>query len=368
MAFWTVQEEQWLTENYSIQGPSRSAGILGRTKGAINAKASKLGLSFLCSSTNPSRPWTDGENDWLSTNYPNLGVAESAKRLGRGERAVANQAWKMRLKQNMESEFFKEWQTRAAKTKVGRKRPAQAEVMRSLFREGKMPEYTKERREAISRRTKEKWATEGHPRGMLGKKHSEEVVLRVTAKVRQRWQDPHSKFNSEEYRQGASDRFTALRASETPISREKKYSRCRRGKRKDLGSIFFRSSWEANYARYLNWRRSNGEIYSWEYEPGQFKFEAEKRGVRSYTPDFKILVTKFSEPVYIEIKGWMDENSKKRLALMKTYYPEVQLEVIGFPQYIVLQHKFGHLSGWERHTQKRKPAVLQQTLFDSIGE
>ena len=52
------------------------------------------------------------------------------------------------------------------------------------------------------------------------------------------------------------------------------------GKREDLNNLFVRSSWEANYARYLNWLVGLGEIKSWEYEPEEFEFKTIKKGNR----------------------------------------------------------------------------------------
>ena len=45
----------------------------------------------------------------------------------------------------------------------------------------------------------------------------------------------------------------------------------RGGIRKDLG-IYVRSSWEANYARYLNFLKKSGAILRWEFEPTEFEF------------------------------------------------------------------------------------------------
>src|SRR3972149_9721027 len=38
------------------------------------------------------------------------------------------------------------------------------------------------------------------------------------------------------------------------------------GRRADLG-MFFRSAWEANVARYLNFLKTHGSVKGWEYEP-----------------------------------------------------------------------------------------------------
>lgn len=121
----------------------------------------------------------------------------------------------------------------------------------------------------------------------------------------------------------------------------------RAGKRADLGDIFFRSSWEANYARYLNWLVSIGEIQSWEFEPDEFEFKGIKRGTRFYLPDFKILNNSFSIE-YHEIKGWMDPRSATKLKRMKKYYPDVKVIVIDKEAYQALAKDVkGFVPNWE---------------------
>jgi len=128
----------------------------------------------------------------------------------------------------------------------------------------------------------------------------------------------------------------------------KKYSRCRGGKREDIkGGCYFRSSWEANYARYLTWLENKGEILKWEYEPQTFYFEAIKRGTRSYTPDFKVFFKNTYEVQ--EVKGWMDQPSKTKLKRMNKYFPEEEVIVIGEAWFRSANKTIGKIiSGWER--------------------
>ena len=90
------------------------------------------------------------------------------------------------------------------------------------------------------------------------------------------------------------------------------FSTVRGGRRADLDNIFFRSSWEANYARYLN-----AVDVKWEYEKHSFEFPI-KRGTRFYTPDFYLP----DEHTWIEIKGRMEGTSKTKLSRFKKYYPD----------------------------------------------
>ncbi len=77
---------------------------------------------------------------------------------------------------------------------------------------------------------------------------------------------------------------------------------------------YFKSLWEANYARFLQWLKEQGKIENWQYEPDTFWFDKIKRGVNNYTPDFKITHLKpvkyidgrSSQFEYVEVKGYMD--------------------------------------------------------------
>lgn len=89
--------------------------------------------------------------------------------------------------------------------------------------------------------------------------------------------------------------------------------RIRGGKRKDLDSEYTRSSWEANYERYLN----QMEI-QWEYEKKTFWFEGVKSGTVNYTPDFYL-------PEYgqwHEVKGRWTTRSKTQLRRFRKYHPD----------------------------------------------
>jgi hypothetical protein len=125
------------------------------------------------------------------------------------------------------------------------------------------------------------------------------------------------------------------------------YSSARRGRRADLGGIFFRSAWEANYARYLNYMLQQHLIQSWAYEPRTFWFERIRRGTRSYLPDFRVIPI-VGEEYFVEIKGWMDAKSKTRLVRMAKYYPNIDLRVVDAKGYRAIEKLLGHvIPGWE---------------------
>lgn len=122
--------------------------------------------------------------------------------------------------------------------------------------------------------------------------------------------------------------------------------RCSKGGiREDLG-IYVRSSWEANYARYLNFLVKCQIISKWEFEPDTFEFPV-KRGSKFYTPDFKV----FSPDggiEYHEVKGYLDQKSITKIKRFKIYYPQLRIELIDSKVYSDIKRKFSKsILNWE---------------------
>ena len=90
---------------------------------------------------------------------------------------------------------------------------------------------------------------------------------------------------------------------------------------------YFRSTWEANYARWLEYMKTQSMILEWEHEPKTFWFENIRRGVRSYLPDFKVTNLDGSH-YWVEVKGYMDAKSKTKIKRLSKYYPEEELRVV----------------------------------------
>ena len=93
------------------------------------------------------------------------------------------------------------------------------------------------------------------------------------------------------------------------------------------------------YANYLTILLKLNIIQKWEYESETFWFEKIKRGVRSYTPDFKIFYSN-GNIEYHEVKGWMDNKSKTKIKRMKLYYPEINMIVIDENALNTLRRKY----------------------------
>lgn len=204
-----------------------------------------------------------------------------------------------------------------------------------------------EARAAIGAATKARIAAKGHPRGALGLTHTPEAKAAIGARSRASWRDPKAGHHSPERKQAASDRMV-----ERIVSGEMRagHTRCRGGKRADLGDTYFRSAWEANYARYLNMLIRQGEIAGWEYEPKTFTFDHIKRGTRAYTPDFRVDMIGGGH-VWHEVKGWMDAKSKTRLARFARCYPDEKLVVVDGKWFRSANKTLpGLIPEWERGT------------------
>jgi len=119
------------------------------------------------------------------------------------------------------------------------------------------------------------------------------------------------------------------------------------GKRKDLGNVYFRSRWEANWARYLNFLLQNRIIKKWDFEPETFEFHDIKKGNRFYTPDFRVVLSD-DRVVYHEVKGWMTPKSETKIKRFRKRYPNHQLEVVDRVRYRAIARQLGnYLPNWE---------------------
>ena len=80
----------------------------------------------------------------------------------------------------------------------------------------------------------------------------------------------------------------------------------------------FKSTWERSYAEHLD---SQG--LEWDYEPERFELKV----CRRYTPDFRI--QDGSTVYYVEIHGWADAPTEKKLKEFVSTYPVVRLDILG---------------------------------------
>lgn len=107
--------------------------------------------------------------------------------------------------------------------------------------------------------------------------------------------------------------------------------------------IYFRSRWEANYARYLNFLKSNNEILDWIHEPKTFIFPDN----RTFLPDFEV-IKKDGTIEYHEVKGWLDDRSKHHFTAMREFFPTENLVIIFSEKYKEIEKMFfDRIEGWE---------------------
>lgn len=166
-------------------------------------------------------------------------------------------------------------------------------------------------------------ASKGHPKGMLNKKHSPQTRAKFSVKQKKRWaaMDPQLR----------ADRV--IKQTQRLVESRSKNFNIKRGSWKaswrTIGErhIFFRSAWEANYARYLEHQKKTGQILDWQYEPRRFWFHKVLNSTASYKPDFLVhenADTKF----WVEVKGYFDERSKRNLKLFREFYPDEKIILV----------------------------------------
>lgn len=99
------------------------------------------------------------------------------------------------------------------------------------------------------------------------------------------------------------------------------YAKTKKGKRADLGDDVFKSSYEANTAR---WLKLNGVSYVYEEKAFLFNKELLQKGPFLYTPDFflKSPLKGWETMKIIEVKGYFDPASRAKIRRLKKYYPE----------------------------------------------
>lgn len=233
--------------------------------------------------------WSEDDISFLIANYPTQGRLFCVEALNRTVNAIRNKASALRLKLDHSSQFWKDWQKKAAITRIGLKRPSQSEFMKEQW----SSKSAKEKRDMINKglKTKEANGTSPCPR------------------INCSW----------------------------------------KAGRREIGgkNPFFRSRWEANYGRYLEWLKQRKEILEWEHEPVTFWFEGVRRGAVSYLPDFRVTYDN-GQQEYHEVKGWMDARSKTKIKRMAKYWPDVKLIVIDRVGYRTLSKSMSSIiEHWE---------------------
>jgi len=295
-----------------------------RRLGSVWKVGEELGLSGQCISKRLNRVGhavsrrylTDGDREAIKAYYTTTSAADFnldviANSLGRTKHLVSRAAREMGL------------------SKVGRSHNA-------------------ETRATIGTKAAARLAVCPHPKGMLGKKHTAETLKAVSEASKRTW-STWKTFGighmAPEKREAASVRMSLVMASRPA---EKSFTRTRGAHRADLNGVFFRSSWEANYARYLNLLVRMNVVEWWKFEPETFWFEGVRRGVVSYLPDFCVKYRNDERLEYVEIKGWVTPKDRTKWKRMAKYHPHIKLIIIKEKEYNALRAKWSSaIQNWE---------------------
>lgn len=317
MSVWTPEQDDYLLRHYMTVDYKDIAKTLGKSVGAVrNRRYAKLPRQV------PA--WTAEELSLLRSEYEGKQYSEQidldglSAVIGKHKTNISRKARELGL------------------TNIRRRTKEVADWRCSMSAE--------QHRRYMSTRVK-KWMSENnHPRGMLGKKHSAETLAEASARGRQRWAEMAEGEKSEKLTKMLRRKIEVHGRVPPNVQR----GSWKAGWREIGGDRnYYRSRWEANYARYLQWLKERGEIRDWQHEPETFWFEAIKRGVRSYLPDFKVTETNGSV-AYHEVKGWMDDRSRTTIKRMAKYHPTVKLIVVDAKQYRALRVQLCRLvPGWE---------------------
>lgn len=323
---WTDEEKQLLIENYSSMTNKELCELLNKTEGQIRGLKERLRLN------SKSNPFTNEEKEIIINYYKshkdNLNLDELSNLIHRQKTSISRFARKVGLTDNG--------------------RPMTDESIKKLKNSLKIYRETDKYKNDTYLRQKELlnyYANNIHPKGMLGKHHSEETKKQMS---KSHIELAASMTYDEKHEIAMKALKTKKKKGTTNNTTSNAYSRTKGGKRKDLNNQYFRSSWEANIARILNY-----EDIEWNYECQRFYFEDESDHVLSYQPDFYL--PQFHK--WIEVKGWMDEKSKIRLEKFKKEYPEENenLIIIDKEFYNSLSDEFKYVVWyWEDGSKKVK--------------
>lgn len=327
------------------------------------------------------KAWTASEDEMLRKHHATHSISELQKLLGRSERSIVGRRYRLKLARNVDlwsaaeiADLSRWYAERTSlplcleelsrvlgrhKSNVARKAREMGLTNKHrpkvLERKIRRPKFASDesRRAHQSAQAKERIAKHGHPRGALGMKHSASTKERLSQLMRDREANIDPKEKRRQMDKMLQTRIERHGTAGPVIKSSSAFSRCNGGRRADLDGMYFRSGWEANYARYLNWLKARGDIRDWAYEPKTFVFHGVTRGSLTYTPDFLVTENDGAEK-YHEVKGWMTSQSRTKLKRMAKHYPEEIIILIDEPQYRSIEKMVsGIVPNWEFKKAKR---------------
>lgn len=300
----TVTDEQLIELYATMQSVWKVGERVGLSGQQVHARLKAVGA------TRPARAFTDGERAVLIAEYETHAdtgkLSELAERMGRTRQYLARQARALGLTNRNRS-----------KTHMVERMSARALAWHAQHQ---------------------------HPRGFLGGKHTDAARAVMSAKVKARMA-----AMTVEQMTARNMKMLKTKSANGTMVLPRNGASWKAGWREIGGQrAYFRSRWEANYARYLELLRASGDIKSWEHEPETFWFDGVRRGAVSYLPDFKVIDCDDSVS-YHEVKGWMDDRSATKLKRMKRYHPTVRMVLVDVGRYRMIESRLSQqIPGWER--------------------
>jgi len=310
---WTKEEEQFLIENVSKLSVLELAEALNKTEGMIRGKKSRLNLKSGKRNL-ISKEEIEYITNWYNTHPNALNLDKLSKIINRTETEICRVARRLNL----------------------------TNVNRVIITDDIIKERKETKRQNSIRTINQfiELVRTNHPKGMLGKTHTEETKEILSTKYKIAWEN---KTDVEREKCLVNLRRGREKLKSMPRS---KYSKTG-GFREDINQ-YFRSKWEANIARTFNY--SN---ITWTFEPKRFCFDDISDGIESYLPDFYLPEL----DIWIEVKGWMKELDQLRINKFKTFYPDEyeKLVIIEGNLYKKIEKEFKYIiPNWEFKTNKIK--------------
>lgn len=314
---WTEEEIKYLKQEYSKITGENITNVVKKVSETLNrSPASIRNKAYSLCITHRERYYTNDEIKFLKENYDKMTYDDMAVILKKDKTNVCRKCKQLGLNK-----------TKKVNSKLVEVKPKY--------------KFTKEDIAKAIAVNKEKFAKGLHPRGYLGHKHSPETRKKLSEASLRGWANATPKSLEEKKMKMRKTKLKKYGTLNPAIFQTNPYSRAHGGRREDLENRYFRSSWEANIARYYNFMG-----IKWEYEPKTFVFENVTRGSVSYTPDFYLPET----DQWIEVKGWMDSKSKTKLKRFARQYPEEykKLTLIQEKEYNEIKRKVSSfIKNWE---------------------
>lgn len=292
---WTDEDKNNLIELYPYKTNKELCIILEKSEGQVRGMKERLGLN------SKFFPFSEYEKELIKDFYLNnqnsMDLESFAKKIGRQKTSISRYARKLNLTHRDRNLC----QSSINKAQKSLKKYRETDEYKNNIKKKQIETLTY-------------YAQNQHPKGMSGKHHSNDACEKISKSQTELF----ANMTKEEKHNRAMKSVETRRKNGTIETTNNAYSRCKGGIRSDLNQ-YFRSSWESNVARILNYLH-----IEWKYEYKRFDFSKEKEGILSYQPDFYL--PKYNK--WIEVKGWMDDKSKQRLKLFKKYYPNESSNLI----------------------------------------